>query len=193
MAIAGDPERDIDQGFDAIITDKEGWKIHQYDVLPDPSKGKENEKKLLGAAIENLFTEMIALAPKNYCMRRAKRDKKTGEFIKDEHGKIVLEEKSKGKGVSMDRNPQLNLDTYKDCLHIGKVKMGKNVGFKVLNLDFVGEEKKVFPFNNQKKVHVHCEAEKIAMTGINLKGVTKEDISCPPFILGIGACKYVCA
>jgi hypothetical protein len=70
FAVSGDPKLGLDQCFNAIIIDKEGWEKHQYDIMPNPAKGKADEKKLLGACVENIFDKFIGITAKNYSMNR---------------------------------------------------------------------------------------------------------------------------
>jgi hypothetical protein len=191
LAVAGDPNLDLEQGFSAIIIDKEGWVEHQYDILPDPSKGKTDEKKLLGACYENVFSEMIALAPKNYSMLRVKRGP-DGKILVDKPEKSL----NKGKGVDMRRNPELDITKYEECLIDGEPKMGKNAGFHLRTYEMVDQQPckpSDLPVVSQMvRLFVYDEVGKVTLPGIHTKGVTLPNNSCPPFVEGLTADDYIC-
>ncbi|GHU20290.1 hypothetical protein FACS189472_11380 [Alphaproteobacteria bacterium] len=48
LAIAGNPDHDIHQGFRYVVADRGFYHKHYYEWFPDPYYGKENEKKLGG-------------------------------------------------------------------------------------------------------------------------------------------------
>ncbi|KAA6311242.1 MAG: hypothetical protein EZS28_056163, partial [Streblomastix strix] len=66
LAVAGNPNKDYNQGFSEIITDQQFYDENFYKFFPDPSKRVYDEKKLLGVAYEHSGSLLIALAPKNY-------------------------------------------------------------------------------------------------------------------------------
>jgi hypothetical protein len=199
LAVADDPNLDLDQGFSAIIMDKEGWAEHQYDILPYPSRGKTDKKKLLGACYENVFSEMIALAPKNYSILRVKRGKK-GKFERGPDDRILVDkpEKSlnKGKVVDKRRNPELDITKYEECLIDVEPKMGKNAGFHLRTYEMVDQQpnkQSELPTVSQKvRLFVYDEVSKVALSGIHTKGVTLPNNSCPPFAEGLTADDYIC-
>ncbi|GHU24216.1 hypothetical protein FACS189472_17210 [Alphaproteobacteria bacterium] len=80
-AIAGNPDKDIHQGFEFVVSDKEFWNEHRYEWFPDPTKGKEDEKKLGGVAVEKEGNEMIAIAAKNYYISSIYKETFSAEFV----------------------------------------------------------------------------------------------------------------
>jgi hypothetical protein len=64
LAVAGDPTKGIQQGLSEVIKDKEFYDANVYKFFPDPGKGWEHAKKLLGLSIEKEGDVMIATAPK---------------------------------------------------------------------------------------------------------------------------------
>jgi hypothetical protein len=103
FAVAGDPNRGIDQNFDAIVKDREFYDKN-YDLF-FPKK-----KTLLSLEYEHCGLDMLALAPKNY-------------YITD-----GTEETVKQKGVTIDanRNTHINREAFEKCLSEGKITDAEN-------------------------------------------------------------------
>jgi hypothetical protein len=169
MAISGDKNKGMDQGFDAVIKDKDYWDEHKYSLLPDHSKGKAHEKKLLGFATENIGDEMIALAPKNYSLHRR---------IKDKDGKFKMDFKKGLKGVDKKRNEQIDHKAFQKCAFESKVILGENCGFHPKKIDGDYFEVKDMP-------------NKIALSGVHTKMVVMENGVCAPYINGLTAKDYI--
>jgi hypothetical protein len=112
-AVAGDPEAGIHQQFDNVVKDIDFYYQHRYEWFPDPAKGKEDEKKLGGVAVENEGSEMYAVAPKNYTIIKP--------------GKPIL----KNKGVSLNKNKHITPQSYISNLNTGEVIKGENKGFGI--------------------------------------------------------------
>ncbi|KAA6396295.1 MAG: hypothetical protein EZS28_008180 [Streblomastix strix] len=86
LSVAGDPKQNYQQGFSAVIKDKQFYEKNFYKFFPKPkqliikeikcSKSKikelqiQDEKKRLGVAYEHCGSTLIALAPKNYWLRQ---------------------------------------------------------------------------------------------------------------------------
>ncbi|KAA6373779.1 MAG: hypothetical protein EZS28_030695, partial [Streblomastix strix] len=95
LAVAGDPKQNYQQGFSAVIKDKQFYDQNFYKFFPKPmsvvtienkpqlekiDEGKrklkikelqiQDEKKPLGVAYEHCGSTLIALAPKNYWLRQ---------------------------------------------------------------------------------------------------------------------------
>ncbi|KAA6360213.1 MAG: hypothetical protein EZS28_044260 [Streblomastix strix] len=68
IAIAGYPDKDCHQQFEAIITDKQFYDQHVYQYLLDPNKDIYDYKWILGFGIENEGYELTSLGPKCYSM-----------------------------------------------------------------------------------------------------------------------------
>jgi hypothetical protein len=167
FAIAGDPNKDIHQGFKEIIINQELYNNDKYKYLPNPELGVMDEKKLLGFATENVGDEMIALAPKNYALHRFDSKKKTMNW------KIGM------KGCDKKRNTQINENSFKDCLN-GKIVLAQNCGFHLRGNIKDG----IYRF--QKDV-----VNKIALSGIYTKGIYLKNNRCCPFIQGKTSSNYI--
>jgi hypothetical protein len=102
-AVAGDPNLDHHQGFNAIITDKEFYDKH----IPTWICGKN----LLCLAIEREDESCIALAPKCYTL-------------------FPYTKVTKMKGVSKNKN-HVESNDYKTCLE-GSVIKGKNINLQLI-------------------------------------------------------------
>jgi hypothetical protein len=170
FAVAGDENKGIDQGFEAVITDKDYWDDHKGSFLPDPTKGKEDEKKLLGFATENIGDEMIALAPKNYILHRV--------VGKNTDGTFAMDYKKGLKGVSKEKNPDIDYKAFRRCYFDGDVIPGENIGFHTKNID-------------GNFMVVKDKVRKIALSGVHTKMVVMEDGICAPFIKGLTSADYV--
>ncbi|KAA6384531.1 MAG: hypothetical protein EZS28_019941 [Streblomastix strix] len=98
-AISGDSNRGPDQLFDAVIKDQQ-----YYDTYKDSVYCANGQKQILHIGVEKYGLNCIALSPKNY-------------IINDE---IVL------KGVILNQNPQINEQTFVDCINKGIVTTAVN-------------------------------------------------------------------
>jgi hypothetical protein len=94
-AISGNLKEDYKQGFKYVVKDRKFYDKHIYEWMPDPSKGKYDEKKLLGLAIEKEAENCIALAPKCYT-------------IWNSNETISL----RAKGISLKKNKQITSKDY---------------------------------------------------------------------------------
>ncbi|KAA6357843.1 MAG: hypothetical protein EZS28_046630, partial [Streblomastix strix] len=104
LAVAGNPNKDYNQGFSQIITDQQFYDENFYKFFPDPSKGVYDEKKLLDVAYEHCGSSLIALAPKNYCLLE--------DFDKNHPQTVKL------KGLNLKSNPQINKNAYEDNIRV---------------------------------------------------------------------------
>jgi hypothetical protein len=123
MAVAGNPNDDCHQGFKYVIKNKEYYDKYVYKWLPDPNKDIDDEKKLLGAAIEKEGYLMIAIAPKCYYLKTTRPTERQQTEAK------------KMKGVSVGLNPDITLESYKSCIEQSIPKQGYNRGFKIILSD----------------------------------------------------------
>jgi hypothetical protein len=149
------------QGFESVVKDQTFYDAHKYKFFPDPTKGKEDEKKLLGLAVEKEGDVMIAIAPKNYKIDAF--DSKANKF------KDVL----KNKGVSK-RNTHISGYNYDKCISEGSASSATNVGFHFRSGRLVKDE-----------------LNKIAITGIHSKMIVLRNQSCAPFIYGMKPEQYI--
>jgi hypothetical protein len=157
FAISGDPNAGVEQQFTHIIIDKELYDKLYYEWFPNPAFGKEDEKKLLGLAIENQGTNIIAVSCKYYCLIKA--DEKTV---------------AKSKGVNVNRN-NFTEECYKRCIKESIVQKGINVGFKTIKIDCT----------DRTYQPVKYEVEKVGLSPKILdKVIVLQDESCAPFIDG---------
>ena len=107
FAIAGDPNEPPTQLFDHVIKKKEFYDKHVYKFMPNPAINTiEDEKKILGCAIERIGDNMVALAPKCFTIWN-----NTGE-IKKNH--IVYQD-------------------YQSIISNNSVKVGKNINLQIHN------------------------------------------------------------
>jgi hypothetical protein len=118
-AVAGDPALGINQGFMSVVKDKKFFEENRYKFFPNPEKGKVDEKKLLGMAIEKEGNFMIALAPKCY-------------YIHTVRGPTI-----KNKGVG--KRNKLTKEEYVDNLEKGEVSHAVNVNLRS-NRGVMGKE-----------------------------------------------------
>jgi hypothetical protein len=135
-----------------VITDDEFYADNIYKWLPDPKKGYEEQKKMLGFSIENEGFEMIALGPKCYSLRTEKRD--------------IM----KVKGVILKQNPHISHQSYRDVLTSGNPMNGENIMLRIR-----AEKGKDFEMTKQLQ-------PKIALTAIHNKMRVLSNNSCAPFI-----------
>jgi hypothetical protein len=115
LAVAGNPDAGIHQGFRYAVKNRGFYHQHAYEWFPDPFKGKENEKKLGGVAVENEGVQMYAIAPKNYTIIKP--------------GNSIL----KNKGVSLKKNQHITPQSYISNLTTGELIKGENKGFGIKN------------------------------------------------------------
>ena len=111
-AISGNPNEDFHQGFKYVIKDQDFYNAHAYTYFPKPGAGIEDEKKLLGLAIEKEGENMIALAPKCYTI------------FNDDEMIIAL----KAKGINIKKN-KLTKDNYITALN--EVVKGININLQL--------------------------------------------------------------
>jgi hypothetical protein len=121
MAVAGNPNDDCHQGFKYVIKNKEYYDKNVYKWLPDPNKDIDDEKKLLGAAIEKEGYLMIAIIPKCYYLKTTRSTEAKQNEVK------------KMKGVSLGSNPEITLESYKSCLDRSIPKQNKDI---IIIVDF---------------------------------------------------------
>jgi hypothetical protein len=164
FAIAGDLTKPITQGFSQITTNQELYDKEKYLYLPNPELGIKDEKKLLGFAVENIGDEMIALAPKSYALHRLEKGKW--------NWKIGM------KGCDKKRKPQVNHEAFKKCLNNEKI-YAQNCGLYVRGSITTGK------YELQKDT-----VNKIALSGIHLKGVYLSNQHICPFIHGKSSPDY---
>jgi hypothetical protein len=160
-AISGNPDEDIHQGFKYVIKDIDFYNNNVFKWFPDPTKGLEDEKKLLGLCVEKEGSEMIALGPKCYTLKTEKQN--------------IL----KVKGVTLKQNPQVSLESYKKVLNEKATIMGENIILRM-------KAEKGQDFQMTKQVQ-----PKIVMTGIHNKMRVLSNESCAPFIEGLGKDNYL--
>jgi hypothetical protein len=172
FAIAGDPTDDYRQGFKHIIKDQKFYDENVYKWFPDPSKGIEDEKKLLGVCVEKEGFKMIAVAPKCYYINSVIQPKKTEVY------EARIKTTMKIKGVSLARN-NINTNDYDDVVNEGKIIKGQNCGFHTKKVDgIIGM--------------VKLETDKNAITPIHNKMICLPNFSCAPFIEGLTRNDYIC-
>ncbi|GHU21711.1 hypothetical protein FACS189472_14490 [Alphaproteobacteria bacterium] len=203
FAIAGNPEKGLDQGFNEIIKDKVYYETHKYDVFPDPTKGKSDEKKILGLAVENIGDRMFAAAQKSYILHKVRRGR-DGEFMRDSNGKFKMEFKIGMKGANLKRNAntgdmdylsedenddeeinedifqEINETSFKNNVGNGKPISAENMIFHPKKINSSGQYK-------MAKERIH----KIAVSGINTKSITLKNYVCAPFINGLSSKDYI--
>jgi DNA polymerase elongation subunit (family B) len=100
FAVAGDEDKGIQQGIEAIVKDRTHYEAHIFDWLPDPTTGIEDKKKLGKLSIEKESDVMIAIAPKCYHINTEK-------------------ESIKIKGCSIKKNPQITGQDFIDVVNGG--------------------------------------------------------------------------
>ena len=82
-------------------------------MFPNPSKEKEDEKKILGLAVENIDDRMLASAPKSYILLMVKRGKDSN-FERDGKDGFKMELKIVTKGANVKRNANTEDADYLD-------------------------------------------------------------------------------
>ncbi|KAA6365836.1 MAG: hypothetical protein EZS28_038637 [Streblomastix strix] len=145
-AISGDPTRGPEQLFDAVIKDQ--W---FYDTYKDSVYCANGQKQILHIGVEKYGLNCIALSPKNY-------------IINDE---IVLN------GVILDQNPQINEQSFVQCINKGTVTTAVNTTLA-----------------QRKGVMSRLQMSRNAITGSHTKMIVLPNHSCLPFIYGIKADRY---
>ena len=151
FAVSGDDNRRPEQGFEAIIKDKEFYDKYIDEFLPrrepfeDKIKSKLDSKKLLGCCFENAGDSMICLAPKCYCL------------YDDEKSKMA------SKGYSIKKNSSITKETYL------KVLGGENEKGVNSNLQFI-----------KGSMH-RVDVLKTAISGIHSKMIVQPNGACLPF------------
>ncbi|KAA6400048.1 MAG: hypothetical protein EZS28_004436 [Streblomastix strix] len=98
-AISGNPNRGTDQLFEEVIKDQ-GF----YDTYKDCVFSENGQKQILHIGVEKQGYNCIALSPNNYI----------------NNDEIVL------KGVIMNLNPQINEQTFIDCINKGTIATAIN-------------------------------------------------------------------
>ncbi|KAA6388753.1 MAG: hypothetical protein EZS28_015721 [Streblomastix strix] len=142
-AISGSPNRGPDQLFEEVIN-YQGF----YDRYNDCVFSEKGKKQILHIGVEKLGYNCIALLPKNY-------------IINDE---IVLKE------VMLNQNPQINEQTFADCINKGTVTIATNTTLA-----------------QHKGTMSRLKMEKNAITGSTTKMIILPNQSCLPFISNISA------
>jgi hypothetical protein len=164
LAIAGDPADGIHQGFKHIIKDKEFFEANFYKWFPDPSKGIEDEKKLLGLSIEKEGSDMLAVGPKCYYMNAWSGKKKRMDDI------------IKMKGVMKRLNMNIGRQNYANAIEHNISTNGTNMMLRMSRSSFKMTKQKV---------------NKVAITPTHNKMRVLADNSCAPFIEGLKAEDYL--
>jgi hypothetical protein len=155
FAISGHPNAGVEQQFTHIIINKELYDKLYYVWFPNPALGKEDEKKLLGLAMENQGTNIIAGSCKCYCL------------IKGNEKTIA---KSKDVNVNWKRFTE---ECYKRCIKESIVQKGINVCFKTIKIDYI----------DRTYQPVKYEVEKVGLSPKILdKVIVLPDESFTPFI-----------
>jgi hypothetical protein len=156
-AIAGDPTNPRHNEFADVVKNWEFYNRHVYEWFPDPTKGLEDKKKLLGLCIEKEAENCIALAPKCYTLF----DGDIEEVTKTYSMKV--------KGVSQKKNPEMTPKEYLQAL-LGKPYVGINVGLQPhKGSDGVTQMKKIMVRKN-------------ALTSVHTKMYCLPNHSCHCFI-----------
>jgi hypothetical protein len=176
-AVAGHPKAGKTQQFEYVVKDQAFYDAHYNDWFPDMSKmtwswkaggkfifesleARQEEKKLLGLAIEKESENMIALSPKCYIPF-------DGQVTGELEGDIRFDPRNvRMKGVKASINPHFNPQAYFQALMRTPVQ-GKNIGFKVLGERY-----------QQKIVTVM----KNALTGVHTKMQVDANQACLPFL-----------
>jgi hypothetical protein len=162
IAVAGDEDMDIHQGFEYVVKDRGFYRKHVYEWFPDPYGGLENEKKLGGIAIEKEGEFLIAISPKNYSI---------GTFADIDNAKRKM------KGCNDKRNPQITAQSYMENISDKKLTMAENCGFHPVKY-------------NSQQVLVKDTVNKKCITGVHTKMIVLENECCAPYIYGLTAKDY---
>ena len=159
FAISGNKDEPPSQLFNNIIKDKEFYNKHIYKFLPNPKINTvEDEKKILGCAIERIGDNMIALAPKCYTI-----------WNNDETVKAM-----KLKGVSLKKNKIMYKD-YGNIITNQTIKPGINVNLQMKNntMSKVTVNKNALTGLHTKMIVLENQACAPFITGL-----TAKDYSC---------------
>jgi hypothetical protein len=121
FAVAGNPNKESNQGFEYVIKDKKFYDENVNLFLPNDELQKSDnrlikindEMKLLGCAIEKHYDSMICLGPKCY----------TGIINKDETKRV--------KGVSLKKNKNITFNSYLNVLDNKSIEVGIHTGFQM--------------------------------------------------------------
>jgi hypothetical protein len=172
FGVSGDPNDSYKQGFNNIIKDQKFYDENVYKWLPDPAKGIEDEKKLLGVCVEKEGTEMIAIAPKCYYINTYNEPKRNEAY------EMVHKPVLKIKGVSLSRN-NIKPKDYIDVVNESKIIKGQNCNFLMKRL-------------NGQYTMIKLETDKNAITPVHNKMICLPNFSCAPFIKGLTKEDYIC-
>lgn len=112
-AIAGNPNESNTQAFKYVVRNRKFYNRHIYKFMPNPNKGLDDEKKILGLAIEKQGDNMIALAPKCYT-------------IWSDNKCISL----KLKGVSLKKN-NIKSEDYRNVIENNITVKGYNINLQM--------------------------------------------------------------
>ncbi|KAA6366301.1 MAG: hypothetical protein EZS28_038172 [Streblomastix strix] len=145
-AISGDSNRGPEQLFEAVIKDQQFYDRYKDSVFTDNRK-----KQILHLGVEKYGLNCIALSPKNYII----------------NNEIVL------KGVILDQNPQINEQTFIDCINKGTVTTDVNTTLA-----------------QHRGVMSRLQMNRNAITGSMTKMIVLQNQSCLPFISNIRADIY---
>ena len=117
VAVAGKLNESPKQLFKHVIKNKEFYDKNIYKFMPNPAINTiEDEKKILGCAIEKTGDNMVALAPKCYTI-----------WNSDQSVKAL-----KLKGVSIKKN-NIEFSDYQSIIENNSVKVGKNINLQIHN------------------------------------------------------------
>ncbi|KAA6388642.1 MAG: hypothetical protein EZS28_015831 [Streblomastix strix] len=145
-AISDNQNRGPDQLFEEVIKDQ-GF----FDRYKDQVFSENGQKQTLHIGVEKYGYNYLALSPKNY-------------IINDE---IVL------KGVILDQNPQINEQTFVDCINKGTIATAINTTLA-----------------QRKGTMSRLKMEKNSITGSHTKKIVLLNQSCLPYINNIKADRY---
>ncbi|KAA6395962.1 MAG: hypothetical protein EZS28_008508 [Streblomastix strix] len=115
-AVSGNNKYGYQQQLNYVIKDKQFYDDNVKYYFPTIEEYLLDEKKILGLAIENEGTEMIALAPKNYYI-------KVGEKT---NGLIEMKEKIKLKRVNQ-KTTKINKQNIVDNINSGTITKATNM------------------------------------------------------------------
>jgi hypothetical protein len=175
-AVAGDSNENYQQGFKYVIREssltnpteggQEFYDQHVYEWFPNPDKGIEDMKKLLGLAIENQDENCVALAPKCYCLfPKVAEELLKKDGIETDDPKLLCVTKMKGVKKSLN---QMAAQDYQSA--IVKPIIGKNINLQMKS-------------NQMSKIKI----QKNALTATHTKAIVLSNQSCAPFIYGYDA------
>lgn len=131
--IAGNPNDSYKQGFKYIIKNEKFYNENVFKWLPynfyatddtyrpnpqTPLDQMHNKKRFLAASVEHESVSGIAVSSKLYCMFGDDQDKfKPQSFAT--------------KGVSLNKNPQISVDSYLDCINNQTTIVGYNYSLEL--------------------------------------------------------------